>query len=261
MGDLRAIVAIAKSVLLEAVRRKDVYVLVLLCCGLIGLTMRVDFFDVEGLTKFYREIALKLMDVSTAVAVILLATRQLPREFEQRTIYPLLARPIGRFTFLLGKLAGVCAAAMFCLGLFMVIFAMGISSLGGDIGWGLFLQHIFLQLLQMLLLASACFVFSLGLSKDAALTVGFLFYFTADALGDLAVILHDAAGPIGQAGLWVLTYVVPQLALFDLSDKAVHMELWPPLGFSTMLALTAYALLYSVILMGMAHVMFRRRSL
>ncbi len=261
MGDLRAMVAIAKSVLLEAVRRKDVYVVVLLCCGLIGLTMSVDFFDVEGLTKFYREIALKLMDMSTAVAVILLATRQLPREFEQRTIYPLLARPIGRFTFLLGKLAGVCAAAIFCLGLFMAIFAIGISALGGGIGWGLFLQHVFLQLLQMVLLASACFVFSLGLSKDAALTVGFLFYFTADALGDLAVILHDSAGPMGQAGLWALTYVIPQLALFDLSDKAVHVELWPPLGLGTMVALTAYALFYSAVLMGIAHVMFRRRPL
>lgn len=261
MGDLRAMVAICKSVLLEAVRRKDVYVVVLLCCGLIGLTMSVDFFDVEGLTKFYREIALKLMDMSTAVAVILLATRQLPREFEQRTIYPLLARPIGRFTFLLGKLAGVCAAAIFCLGLFMAIFAIGISALGGGIGWGLFLQHVFLQLLQMILLASACFVFSLGLSKDAALTVGFLFYFTADALGDLAVILHDSAGPMGQAGLWALTYGIPQLALFDLSDKAVHVEIWSPLGLGTMAALTVYALFYSVVLMGIAHVMFRRRPL
>ncbi len=257
----RVIVAIAKSVLLEAVRRKDVYVLVLLCCGLIGLTMTVDFFNVEGLTKFYREIALKLMDFSTAVAVILLATRQLPREFEQRTIYPLLARPIGRFTFLLGKLAGVCAAGAFCLGLFMVIFAVGIHSLGGGIGWGLFLQHVFLQGLHVLLLASACFVFSLGFSKDAALTVGFLFYFTSTSFGDWAVILHDSAGPVGQAGLWVLTYGIPQLALFDLSDKAVHMEIWEPLGLGTMAVLTGYALFYSAVLMGIAYAMFRRRPL
>ena len=261
MANGRAIWAVAKGVLLEAVRRREVYSIVLLCCGLIGLTMSVDFFDVEGLTKFYRETSLKLMDISTAAAVILLATRQLPREFEQRTIHPLLARPIGRFTFLLGKLAGVFAAAVFCLGLFMAIFATGIATLGGGMGWGLLLQHIFLQLLQMGLLASACFVFSLGFSKDAALTMGLLFYFTADAFGGLAVMLHDSAGPLGRAGLWLINYAVPQLALFDLSDKAVHVEIWPPLGFGTMAALTAYALFYSAVLMGLAHAMFRRRAL
>ena len=261
MGSGRAIWAIAKGVLLEAVRRKDVYAIVLLCCGLIGLTMSVDFFDVAGLTKFYREAALKLMDISTAVAVILLATRQLPREFEQRTIYPLLARSLSRFTFLLGKLAGVFAAAVFCLGLFMAVFVVGMATLGGGMGWGLFLQHLFLQLLQMMLLASACFAFSLGFSKDAALTVSLLFYFTADAFGGLAVTLHDSAGPMGQGALRLINYVVPQLALFDLSDKAVHADIWPPLGWGTMAALTAYALFYTVVLMGVAHAMFRRRPL
>lgn len=261
MGELRAIAVIAKGVWLEAVRRKDVYVLVLLCCGLIGLTMTVDFFDIEGLTKFYREIALKLMDVSTAVAVILLAARQLPREFEQRTIYPLLARPIGRLTFLLGKMAGVCAAAGFCLGLFMAIFAVGIAALGGDIGWALLLQHVFLQLLQMLLLAAACFALSLVCTPDAAVTLGFLFYFTANLLGDLSVMLYEFAGPAGRAGLWLLTYAVPQLALLDLSEKAVHAEIWAPLGRGTMAALTVYALFYSFALLGIAYALFRRRPL
>ncbi|HAL91794.1 MAG TPA: hypothetical protein DCM68_02060 [Verrucomicrobia bacterium] len=261
MGELRSIAVIAKGVWLEAVRRKDVYVLVLLCCGLIGLTMTVDFFDIEGLTKFYREIALKLMDVSTAAAVILLACRQLPREFEQRTIYPLLARPIGRLTFLLGKMAGVCAAAAFCFGLFMAIFAAGIASLGGGIGWSLFLQHAYLQMLQMLLLTTACFALSLACSPDAALTLAFLFYFTAGLLGDLSVMLYEVAGTAGRAGLWLLTYVLPQLALFDLSEKTVHFEIWPALGPGTMAALTAYALVYSLALLGLAHALFRRRPL
>mgnify|MGYP001036301238 CR=1 FL=1 len=261
MDRLRAIAVIAKGVLLEAIRRKDVYAIVLICCGLIGLTMTVDFFDIEGLTKFYREIALKLMDTFTAVAVILLASRQLPREFEQRTIYPLLARPIGRLTFLLGKIAGVCAAAGFCLGLFMAIFIAGITALGGGVGWPLFLQHVFLQMLQMLLLATACFVLSLLCSRDAALALAFLFYFTASLFSGLTVILYDFAGPAGRAGLWLLTYAVPQLDLLDLSEKAVHIEIWPPLGWGTMAALAAYALAYSLALLAIAHALFRRRPL
>ncbi len=261
MGDGRAMAVIAKGVLLEAVRRKDVYVIVLLCCGLIGLAMTVDFFDLEGVSKFYREIALKLMDTSTAVAVILLATRQLPREFEQRTIYPLLARPVRRFTFLLGKLAGVCGAAGFCFGLFMAVFVGGMGAIGGEIGWGLFLQHVYLQMGQMMVLAAACFVFSLALSRDAAMLAGLMLYFTAGFLGDWAVVLHEFAGPAGRAGLWLLTYLVPQLALLDLSEKAVHAEIWEPLGAGTMAGLTGYALVYAAALLGVAHGLFRRRPL
>ena len=106
MNSLRPIVLIAKSVLIEAVRRKEIYVIVLAASLLIGAVMTVDFFDIQGLTKFYREIALKIMGVATALTVIVLAARQLPREFENRTIYPLMARPISRMTFISGNLAG-----------------------------------------------------------------------------------------------------------------------------------------------------------
>jgi ABC-type transport system involved in multi-copper enzyme maturation permease subunit len=261
MGRGRAVAAIARGVLLEAVRRKDVYVVVVLCCVLIGGAMRMDFFEVEGLVKFYREVALKLMGMATAVATVLLATRQLPREFEQRTIYPLLARPVGRLAFLLGKAAGVWAASVFCLGLFMAVYAAGLAALGGEWGGALFAQHAYLQALQMGVLASACFALSLACSPGAALSLGLLFYFTAEALGDAAVATYAYAGPAGRAALHALNYAMPHLALFDLSGKVVHAELWPPLGWGTLAALTAYAWAYSAVFLGVAYALFRRRAL
>src|SRR5690606_19496912 len=125
-GPLRSIWLIARSVLIEAVRRKEVYAVVLISLLLIGALMTVDFFRLEGITKFYSEAALKVMSAATALTVIVLAARQLPREFEARTIYPLLAKPVGRVTFLLGKLLGILLAAAFCLGMFMTVYIIGI---------------------------------------------------------------------------------------------------------------------------------------
>ncbi|HEY8240633.1 MAG TPA: hypothetical protein VIH35_04260, partial [Kiritimatiellia bacterium] len=93
---------ISKTVLIEAVRRKEIYVVVLAASLMIGLVMTLDFFSLEGLVKFYREVALSVTSVATALTVLVLATRQLPREFEHRTIYPLLAKPISRLSFLAG---------------------------------------------------------------------------------------------------------------------------------------------------------------
>ncbi|MCC5846009.1 MAG: ABC transporter permease [Verrucomicrobia bacterium] len=260
-GKASAVRVIAKSVLVEAVRRKEIYVIILLCCALIGVVMTLDFFGLDGLVKFYREVALKLMGVSTAIAVVLLATRQLPREFEFRTIYPLLARPVGRLTFLIGKGLGVCAAAAFCFGLFMILYVAGILSLGGDLAWGLFVQHIYLQMLLMMLLTSACFLLSLLFNYDAALVMGLLLYSASGILSSTSLFLYDLTTDIGRLLLIALNYLLPQLVLFDLSEKVLHSELWGPVSSATLATLTVYALAYTLVFTGISYRLFRRRPL
>ncbi len=261
MRHARPIVAIAHSVLLEGVRRKDIYVIIALCCGLIGMVLTVDFFGTTGLVKFYREISLKLMGVATAVAVLLLATRQLPREFELRTVYPLLARPVGRFTFLLGKGLGVCCAAAFCLALFMLLYVGGSRLLGGTIHWSLLLQHLYLQMLQAAVLTAGCFLLSLALNYDAALVIGFLLAFASGLVSSASLTLYELTNAAGRVMIQILTYALPQLILFDLSEKAVHSDIWPPLSVGTMLALTLYAAFYTGLFTAGAYALFRRRPL
>ncbi len=261
MNTIRSITVIALSVLLEAVRRKDIYVLVAICLLLIGLTASVDLFGAEYATKFYREIALQMMGTFTAIAVVLLAVRQLPREFALRTIYPLLARPVARTTFILGKALGIGLAALFCYTLFMLIFIPGIYLIGGDIAWALFWQHMYLQMLQMIVLTFACFLLSLSLSQDAALTISFLLYFAAGIISQISVTLYELSSQTGRLLLHGLNYVLPQLALFDLSGKVLHSELWDPLPFRILLALTLYAVIYIGIFASGSYALFRRRPL
>ena len=261
MRRLRPVLAIARTVLLEAVRRKDIYVIIALCCGLILIVLTGDFFATTGLVKFYREISLKLMGAATAIAVLLLATRQLPREFELRTVYPLLARPVGRFTFLIGKGLGVCAAAAFCLGLFMLLYSGGSCLLGGAIHWGLLLQHLYLQLLLAAVLTAGCFLLSLALNYDAALVIGFLLTFAANLISSASLTLYELTNTIGRGLILMLTFALPQFMLFDLSEKTVHGEIWSPLTVGTMLALTLYAAFYISLFTVGAYALFRRRPL
>ncbi len=258
---VRAIWLIARSVLIEAVRRKEIYAIVLVSCGLIALTMSLDFFQLSGLDKFYREVALKTMSIATALTCIVLATRQLPREFEMRTIYPLLARPISRLTFLMGKLAGVVLASAFCFGLFMTIFLLGTWRLGGAIHWGLFGQYLYLQMVMIVLLASLSFLLSMLLNLDAAICVGVLFFAIASTYTSMLTYLYEFATSAGRVGLLVLNYGIPQVSLFDLSSKAVHAEVWTPLGWGVMGALTLYGLIFSAAYAGAATLLFRRRAL
>ncbi|GAB4314138.1 MAG: hypothetical protein Kow0059_05730 [Candidatus Sumerlaeia bacterium] len=261
MLNLRPILLIARSVLIEAVRRREIYTIVAAAVLLIGGVMTVDFFNIEGLTKFYREVALKVMSTAAALMVIVLAARQLPREFERRTIYPLLARPITRGEFLAGKLLGVMLAAAFGFALFMLVFVVGTVYLKGRIPWALFGQYVFLQLVMMLVLATLSFWLSMIMHMDATITIGVIFYFTGNMLMTMTSLVYNYAPPLGKAVLTVLTFLVPQLPLFDLSEKTVHAEFWGPVDAGTIAAVTAYGLTFSAVYFGLALLWFRSRPL
>lgn len=261
MMSLRAIRVIAGSVLLEAVRRKDIYVIVILCCLLITSIISIDFFGIQGLAKFYREIALSLMSYATATAVILLAVRQLHREFDNKTIYTLLARPVSRLTFLIGKATGVLLAGAFCLGLFSIIFIGGIYFSGTSLHWSLFAQHLYLQMLQALVLTAACFLLSLVMSYDASIVVGLLLYMTAGVLSRSSLLLYSLTNSVGRWLIRAQTYALPQFVILDLSGKTVHSEIWDSLSLQTMGMLTTYALIYTLAYGGLAFFLFQRRPL
>lgn len=258
---MRSVWLISRTVLLEAIRRKEIYAIVLVSLILLGGILSIDFFQIEGLMKFYREVALKIMSMATALTVIVLACRQLPREFEHKTIYPLMAKPIRRSTFLSGKLLGVLLAAGFCFSLFMIVYIFGTIRVGGKIPWIHLLQYIYLQLLQMTILTTFGFLLSLIMNLDAAITLGVIFYITANILITSFAYIYDFVGIFGKTVLTVLTYIVPQLALFDFSGKTVHSEVWPPLDWNTLGLLTGYALIFTGFYYLLCILIFRRRAI
>lgn len=258
---LRSTWQIAKTVLIEAIRRKELYVVVGLAMGLIAFVMTLDFFALDGLFKFYREVSLNVMSTATALTVIVLAARQLPREFQARTVYPLLARPLTRPTFLLGKLVGVVLAAVFCLLLFMTVYVLATWFMGGTVPWVMFGEYLYLQLMMMLVLATMSFWLSMVVNLDAAVTMGVLFYFLGSTFSSLMVSFYDLAGPVVRAVLTIMNYLVPQLMVFDLTNKTVHAEVWSPVPLAILLGLTVYGLAFASAFFAMTALCFRRRAL
>jgi ABC-type transport system involved in multi-copper enzyme maturation permease subunit len=263
---LRNIGLIAGTLLLEAWRRKEIYVIVFVTTALLVGLRFVQFFEMEGLGKFYREISLKAMNVTTALTVILLSARQLPREFSLRTIYPLLAKPIGRFEFLLGKFIGVMLAGMFCYGLFMAVFLLGSLTLRAPVQHTLFVQSVYLQLLSLAVVAALSFLVSMIANTDAAITLSALLYISSQILMNLMSEIYDYVGAAQRAFLLALHYIIPQLTLFDASAKVIHsvdegQVVWGPLSVRVMTTLTLYALAYMSLYLGLAWLFFRRKPL
>jgi ABC-type transport system involved in multi-copper enzyme maturation permease subunit len=256
---IRRLVLIARTILTEALRRREIYVIVLVTIALLAAASTIHFFHLTWLHKFYDEISLQVMSAATAVTVIVLAARQLPREFERRTIYTLLARPLARWEFILGKYLGVVAAGVFCLGLFMTVFCVSRLATAGSLHWAIFAQFIYLQVLAVAVLAALAFLLSLLMALDAAIVVTMLLYLLGQVLTNALILLHDYVGATGRVLLLVLNYTIPQPALFDLSAKVIHE--WPPLGAATLGLVTLYALMFIGPYLGISYGLFRRRAL
>lgn len=256
---MRKIWLIAKTILIEAVRRKDLYVIALVSALLIAIVGVFRFFGIEGLHKFFREVSLTIMNWATTIIVILLAARQLPREFESRTIYPLLAKPVSRLHFLAGKFLGTLLAAAISYAIFMGFFFIGQWQVGVPLVWPTFLQMIYLHFMALAILCALTLMLSTVMTHSATLTVAFLFFVLSEQITAFIRIYYEDASQWTRRLLWVLNYAVPQLALSDLTEKVVHD--WPPVGAWVLEFWTVDAAIFVVVFFAISFLRFRKREI
>src|SRR5438309_805651 len=121
------IFAIAGVVLKEMSRRKDFYVLFIITVLLSLVMASVNFFNEEKIVRYLKELSLLLIWIVSLIIAVTTAARQIPTEREQRTLFPLLAKPVTRSQVLLGKFLGCwisVGGALLCFYLFFGLLAM-----------------------------------------------------------------------------------------------------------------------------------------
>src|SRR5688500_6405530 len=120
-GVMNKIFAIAGVVVKELFRRKDFYVLFIITVLLSVLMAGVNIFNEPRIARYVKELCLLLIWLSSLVIAITTAARQIPSEKEQRTLFPLLAKPVRRSQVLIGKFLGcwlACGGTLVCFYLF-----------------------------------------------------------------------------------------------------------------------------------------------
>src|SRR5207245_1905058 len=113
---------IAGVVLKELYRRKDFYVLFILTALITLVLGSVNFFGETQTVRYLKEVCLFLIWVASLVIAVTTTARQIPSERENRTLYPLLAKPVTRQQVLLGKFLGCWEACGFALIVFYLFF-------------------------------------------------------------------------------------------------------------------------------------------
>jgi hypothetical protein len=101
--------AIGRNTLTELVRQKVFYFLLIFALLVIGNSAFIAKLSFQEQFQMLKDISLGAMSVFGALVAILATANFLPKDMEDRTIYTILAKPVPRHCYLLGKLCGILA--------------------------------------------------------------------------------------------------------------------------------------------------------
>ena len=250
---------LARSVLLESLRRKDLWVvailgfLIILCAGTLG------FFGFDGLEIFAKDLAVTVLGLFSTIIAILTSCRLIPDEIKNRTLYPLLARPITRFDLLVGKLIGAVVVTWisFLLLCALTTVALTIFHVQPTL---LMAQYVFAKMIGLVVVCALSMTLSIYLTPNAAATMAFIFAFGTPMIVRGLIMSATSVGPIGKFIYSVVNGALPQVQLFDIGGRAVYPN-WAPVPFWVIGFLIAYGLTYSFAMLLVGWLKFRKQAI
>ena len=116
--------AIASNTLLELVRLKVFYFMLLFALLIIGSSAFTSKFSFQEQFQVLKDVSLGAMSIFTWLLAVLATAMLLPKDIEDRTLYTILAKPVPRFEYLLGKFLGVLLLLFIALSLMSAVFAI-----------------------------------------------------------------------------------------------------------------------------------------
>jgi ABC-type Na+ efflux pump permease subunit len=109
------IAAITGNTFTELVRLKVFYFLLIFALLLIANSLFMARLSFQQEFQVLKDVSLGAMSIFSSLLAIVATAQLIPRDLEDRTIYTILAKPVPRHEYLMGKLAGVLLLLAFSI--------------------------------------------------------------------------------------------------------------------------------------------------
>lgn len=282
------VAAIASNTFLELTRLKVFYFLLLFALLLIGSSAFMARLTFQQEFQVLKDISLGAISIFTSLLAILATARILPQEIEDRTVYTILAKPVPRFEYLIGKLGGVLALILIGTLLMTVLFFAALylreqaalaettRQMAGlpppqltealraihdstfDFGLVAGISTIFLK--ACLLASLTLFISSFATSSIFTVVVAVFVYFIGhlQATAREFWLQEQGAGWLSRTFLALVALLFPDLQLFNLADQVVAGTTIPHALFLKIAGLGCF---YTIFYLLLATAVFSGREL
>jgi ABC-type transport system involved in multi-copper enzyme maturation permease subunit len=208
---IRRIASLAGAVFADAVRRRVVVVVVFFAAVLALAIPSLPSYGLGVVQGVYREVALALTFVGALVLTLALSANRIPGEIERRTIYSVVARPVGRWEYLVGTWIGVMGVMAAVVAAFTVVEqVLGLLNYG-DPMWLLW-QGALAIWMEMGVLAALCVAISAISGPVVVVVAALAFLFVG----------HSRESVLGADSSGLARVLYPSLDTFNIINPVAH---------------------------------------
>lgn len=253
---MAAIGVIALNTFRESLRDKILYNLLLFAGMLIGISVLLADLTIMEHHKIVADMGLAAINLTGVIIAIFVGISLVNKEIDRKTVYTIMARPISRMSFILGKYAGLALTLFVNVAIMLAVFLMTLWFYQMPVGLAIF-QAVALIFVELLVVTAIALFFSTFSSStlSAILTLGIY------VIGHLTTDLRNVAGKSGNetasAIMNGLYYLCPNLESLNIKGQAA---VGIPVGPDYLVLASLYGLVYAAVLVAGACFVFQRRD-
>jgi ABC-type transport system involved in multi-copper enzyme maturation permease subunit len=277
--NFRAIYRVASATFFEARRRRFTNVILIFAVILIGLSSFFASLSPSAELNMFLDVGLGAIRLCGMLIAVFMGSRLIADELDKKTADVILAKPVRRSDFVIGKFLGAWVTILVFLVImsiaFLIVYELKAPMLvkkAQAIGLPLSLEETranvmkaeFLILFEMMVLSSI----AITVSTVASWIFAAVFALTTYFAGQLASYFHHMAtfsdahvkldtSPVTRAFAWLMYRLIPHFEHFDIREKILTHD---PVNWD-MLGMTAgHGVLYALVLVALACVFFSYRE-
>ena len=257
---MKNIRAVAANTFREAVRDRVLYNLVFFALLMMAAAILVGQISIGIEQYVIVSLGLSAISIVGIFIAVFLGVALVSKEMDKRTLYALLAKPVHRWEFLLGKFFGlvmtlaVNTAAM-AAGLYAALWSVKHPLVHADI---YILVAVYLILLKLAVIVALALLFSCFTSPFLAILFTAGLYVAGLFAADLRAVQAVGLDPTALQFIRGISYLLPNFQNFNVMAAVVHGQSVPA---TFVWEATLYAILYIAIVLSGAAVVFSRRNL
>jgi len=251
---------VALNTFREAVRDRVLYNLVFFALLMMIAAIAVGQISIGIEQTVIVSLGLTAISVIGLLISVFIGVALVSKEMDKRTLYTLLAKPVRRWEFLLGKFAGlvltlaVNTAAM-ALGLLLVMIYVKHTLERSD---AVVLVAVYFILLKLALIVALALMFSCFTTPLLAILFTVGLYIVGLYVQELRNVPVNVMSPAMAAFTKWLSYLLPNFENFNVMAMAAHGKAVPG---AFILQNTLYTVVYCTIVLTAAAAVFSRRNL
>jgi len=250
------IATIARNTFKEAKRDRVLYLLFFFAAVCIVFSRVLAVLTVGDRVKIIKDVGLASISLFGVLMAILMGTGLVYKEIDKKTIFTLLAKPLRRAEFILGKYLGLVLTLFVMTVLMSVIFLAVLALHTSRIDWSLLVAVLFI-FIELLLVTAVAILFSTFSTPILSSIFSLAFYLIGHLSWGLETLIKKMRPGAGRTLARILYTALPDLENFNFKTEVVHNLPIPPRIY---VFSTVYGLCYAAFVLGLAIWVFRKRD-